>query len=174
MRRPASLRDPTPGEFRYVESSDWLVAILSATFITVLPPTILFLWLSPREEAPLYGVIPMTLVAAIAIPFLVRNIFEARTWTSTIDAKRNVLKARRVGLFGRVEAETPLSDIERLVIEKTDNDGEFFTAFIETRDGRRQKLVQGNHGPGVREVVAKFQTALVANGVTRPIIEVNA
>lgn len=142
--------DPTATEF-YRDRADWGDAILCGLFLLVFPPTIIAMWLEPRDSIPLYAVLPFTIVFLLGAPFLFKTLMSARSRRIWMDDEGS-LRVRETTPFSQNEWTVNIDGIEKLVFKTVDNDGFWYRAMIFLKDGRQVTFAQGGHEPGVREL----------------------
>ncbi|MDZ7588840.1 MAG: hypothetical protein U5J78_06805 [Parasphingorhabdus sp.] len=129
----------------------WLFyAVLLIPFFIAVP----YLWLAPRDKAPLMFIVPFTLIFVLALPFVVRHILHLEYIRMTLDRRPRadsggLIMIQTRGIFTRRNIVKPLDQIWRMEMEVSDNDGYFYSVDLAFRDGTKIALTQGSHKAGV-------------------------
>jgi len=146
----------------FVDRGDWLAALVPFIFLIIFPIAIITAWNAPRDKAPLYFLIPFTLVFALMVPFLVRQVKGARTRRIAIDAPGRAIVLTTVQPFiGARSRSIAMEDVRRVLFETADSDGGFFyRGLLDLGAGDQITFTQGNHHAGVRAGAERMLTAL--------------
>jgi hypothetical protein len=145
----------------FVDRGDWPGAILCSIFLIIFPVAIIALWTAPRDEVPLYFLVPFTLVFALAVPFLAREVISARTRRIAIDAPGRAIVLTTVQPFnGARSRNIAMKDVSRVMFETTDHDGFYYRGLLDLGADDQITFTQGNHHTTVRAEAERMITAL--------------
>ncbi len=146
----------------FVDRCDWPAALVPFIFLIIFPIAIITAWNAPRDKAPLYFVIPFTLVFALMVPFLVRQLMGARTRRIAIDAPGRTIVLTTVQLLNRAKSRRiAMEDVRRVLFETADTDGGFFyRGLLDLGAADQIVFTQGSARDGVRAEAERMITAL--------------
>ena len=118
-------------------------------FYTVLIVPFIFgiylLWQEPRDVAPLYFVLPFTVLFLFAAPILIKQAVKMKIVTLEIDRTLGHIKISKSALFSKKKELRKINEIDFIKVECSDNDGEFFNVNMHFKDSAIRPILHGNH-----------------------------
>lgn len=152
---------PANRNWDFVDRGYWPGAIIYCSFLFIFPAAIIAAWTTPRDDVPLYVLVPFVLVFALTVPFLVRKVMGARTRRIAIDAPGRAIVLTTVQPFNGARSRSiAVEDVRRVLFETSDNDGFFYRGLLDLGAGDQITFTQGNHHAGVRAQAERMITAL--------------
>ncbi|MEM9341856.1 MAG: hypothetical protein AAGA87_02310 [Pseudomonadota bacterium] len=127
----------------FKDDKDWLEVILLCIFLVIFPLAFGWMWLAPRDTVPLWAALGFTVGFALCVPFMVRRVRSARTRRVTIDQRTGQITVRSSTPFGHQTQMVDPREIEGLVFNTHDNDGEWHTASLRVA-GEEISFAQGS------------------------------
>lgn len=142
----------------FVDRGDWPGAIVCFIFLIIFPIAIIAGWNAPRSE---YFLVPLALVFALMVPFLVRQVMGARTRRIAIDALGRAIVLTTVQPFNGAKSRSiAMEDVRRVLFETTNHDGFFYRGLLDLGAADQITFTQGNHYAAVRAEAERMITSL--------------
>jgi len=129
----------------------WVAWIFHGCFLIIFPLATIAIWRAGPDKAPFWFSLIFTIGFLAAVPFLLREIVQARLVRATLDRARGSIEIAKQGLLSRSQATATFDDIERIEMRTSDNDGEFHTLYLVFRDGTDLAFRHGNHRQYIEE-----------------------
>lgn len=132
---------------------------------------IYLLWQEPRETAPLYFVLPFTLVFLATAPILIWQAMKMRIVTVEIDRTLGTAKITKSAIFSKTYDSRKLDEINAIHVECSDNDGEFFNVTLRFKDDDELPIIHGSSRTGVYDEITRIAEFLSVRYSGIPVTE---
>lgn len=135
-------------------------------------PAIYLLWQEPRDSAPLYFVLPFTLMFIISAPLIIREAVKMKIVTLEINRTIEEVKITKGALYKKSHKTYTLSEIKKIEVECSDNDGEFFNVNMLFDDGNRLPILHGSYRAGVFNQIDEINQFIKIRSAEIPVEEI--
>jgi len=125
---------------------------------------IFLLWSDPSVDTPQWIILLFTICVVGGLWLLVRQVSRGTLIKVQFRKSDGVISIQHRTLRAKWNEERHTSQIKELLIEASDNDGEFFNCYLVFSDDERLHVVHGNYRIGVYEEVDALQTFLEEAG----------
>ena len=123
----------------------WVSWIFCGVFAFGFPPAIIAMWRQSPDQIPLLVNLACTCIFLGALPYLFGEMAKARLVKARIDAKSGTIEISKRGLITRSRETRRIEDIDRIEMQTTDNDGEYFSLHVIFHDDGSFPFRHGNH-----------------------------
>jgi uncharacterized membrane protein len=148
--------------------------VFSLFFIIPFTIGVFLLWGEPPEVAPRWQVIVFTGLVVIALPLLVHQLWRGTLIKVRINKRNGNIEINHRTFKAKWADHRHVSQLRKLRIEVSDNDGEFFSVYLVFADGEKLNVVHGNYRQGVMKECGELQAFLEEAGakITRNEVKV--
>lgn len=138
----------------------WVSWIIYGIFVLGFPPAIIAMWQAGPEKIPLWFNLIFTGFFLAVLPYFLREIARARIVRAHIDTASGIVEISKRGLVTRSRETRRVEDIDRIEMQTSENDGEYFSLHVIFRDGGSFAFSHGNYREGMEEERDRFLTFL--------------
>lgn len=165
----ADMSETTSDNFRFRDHGDWPAAAVCLVFLAILPAAIIGVWIQPRETIPLIAALFVTLLFAISAPFLLKTIATGHSRDLIVNPILGEITVVKKRLLKKTEERFAIKSVRQLVLEISNDEGYWYTAYLDLKDKSRIGFAQGGNEAKVRAEVARMCDALKKIGP--PVVE---